>query len=89
MKRLKFKTDIKGYKFSDGSAGKRWVRGRTMYSEGKQFLDDGIYRPILAKTNLDTGAITEASVNEYKKFLTEECYKEYLLGAFTDIALRG
>jgi hypothetical protein len=88
--KLKTKNEINGYKFSNGSAGKRWVRGRTMYSEGKQFLGHDIgYRPIIAKTNLDTGEITEASVKEYKKFLTEECYQEYLLGRFTEMAMRG
>jgi hypothetical protein len=78
MQKLKTIKEKPGYIYSNGSAGKRWKRGRTMFSEGRQFLGNYEYRPIIAKTNLDTGEITEASPEEYKRFLTEEGYKEYL-----------
>ena len=85
MNKLKTITEKPGYKYSNGSAGKRWVRGRTMFSEGRQFLGNYKYRPIIAKTNLDTGEITEASLAEYKRFLTEEGYKEWLIKRFAEI----
>lgn len=78
MQRLKTITTKPGYIYSNGSGGKKWKRGRTMYSEGRQFLGNYEYRPIIAKTNLDTHEITEASPQEYKRFLTEEGYKEWL-----------
>ena len=89
MNKLKTITTKSGYSYSNGSAGKRWVRGRTMFSEGRQFLGDYKFRPIIAKTNLDTGEITEASAQEYKRFLTEEGYKEWLITRFAEMAERN
>lgn len=78
MTTLKTITHKPGYIYSNGSGGKKWRRGRIQFSEGRQYLGNYEYRPIIAKTNLDTGEITEASPQEYKRFLTEEGYKEYL-----------
>ena len=86
MKTLKTRKEINGYTYSNGSAGKRWKRGRTMFSEGRKWLDNNEYVPIIAKTNLDTHEITEASVNEYKRFLTEDGYKEFLEARFVAMA---
>lgn len=72
-----------GYKFSSGSYGKRWTRGRTMYSVGKKYTGNGPESiPCIVKTNLDTGEIELASLAEHKKFLTSEGYKEFLLDGF-------
>ena len=89
MKRLKTKNDVKGYTYSNGTAGKRWKRGRTMFSEGRQYLGNYEYIPLITKTNLYTGEITIASLNEAKRFLTEEGYKEYLEAKFIEIANRA
>ena len=35
LNKLKTKGAIHGYKYSNGSGGKKWIRGRTMYSEGR------------------------------------------------------
>lgn len=78
MQKLKTITEKQGYIYSNGSGGKKWRRGRIQFSEGREFLGNNEYRPIIAKTNLDTCEITEASPAEYKRFLTEEGYKEYL-----------
>lgn len=86
MKKLKTRTEINGYQYSNGSAGKRWKRGRTMFSEGRRWISNNEYVPIIAKTNLDTHEITEASVNEYKRFLTEDGYKEWLETRFVEMA---
>ena len=86
MKTIKEKP---GYIYSNGSGGKKWKRGRIMFSEGRQYLENNEYRPIIAKTNLDTGEITEASLAEYKRFLTEEGYKEWLIERFSEMAERS
>lgn len=86
MNKLKTTKEKPGYIYSNGSGGKKWKRGRIMYSEGREWLGNSEYRPIIAKTNLDTGEITEASVQEYKRFLTEEGYKEWLLTRFAEMA---
>lgn len=54
---------------------KKWTRGRTMFSEGHKYISNNEYIPIIAKTNLDTGEITVASLKEAKRFLTEEDIK--------------
>lgn len=74
---LKTKRAINGYKYSSGSSGKKWVRGRTMFSEGRQWTDNNKYVNLITKTNLDTHEISIATMNEAKRFLTEEGYKEY------------
>ncbi len=89
MQRLKTITTKLGYIYSNGSGGKKWKRGRTMYSEGREWLGNSEYRPIIAKTNLDTNEITEASPQEYKRFLTEEGYKEWLITRFAEMAERS
>lgn len=89
MNRLKTITEKPGYIYSNGSGGKKWKRGRIMYSEGREWLGNSEYRPIIAKTNLDTNEITEASVQEYKRFLTEEGYKEWLITRFAEMAERS
>ena len=78
MLKLKTRNAINGYIYSNGSGGKKWKRGRIQFSEGREYLGNYEYIPIIAKTNLDTCEITEASPKEYKRFLTEEGYKEYL-----------
>lgn len=89
MKTLKTHTELNGYTYSNGSAGKRWKRGRTMFSEGRRWISNNEYVPIIAKTNLDTHEITEASANEYKRFLTEDGYKEWLETRFVEMASEG
>ena len=79
---MKTKKEIRGYQYSNGSGGKKWKRGRVMFSEGKKWLGNNEYVHIIAKTNLDTGEITLASLNEAKRFLTEEGYNEYVTTYF-------
>ena len=76
--RLKTKHEINGYKYSNGSGGKKWVRGRTMFSEGRYWVAQNDYVIVITKTNLDTHEITLASLKEAKRFLTEEGYNEYV-----------
>ena len=75
---MKTKKEVKGYQYSNGSGGKKWKRGRIMFSEGKRWIGVNEYVPIIAKTNLDTCEITEASLKEAKRFLTDEGYEEYV-----------
>lgn len=89
MKSLKTKNAINGYKYSYGTGGKKWTRGRTMFSEGRKWISNNEYIPLITKTNLDTGEITIASLNEAKRFLTEEGYKEYLEARFIEMARRN
>jgi len=86
---MKTKTEVRGYKYSNGSGGKKWVRGRVMYSEGRKYLGNYEYVNIIAKTNLDTGEITLASLKEAKRFLTEDGYNEYLTQRFHEMAKEG
>lgn len=66
---LKTKQAINGYTYSNGTGGKKWTRGRTMFSEGHKYISNNEYIPIIAKTNLDTGEITVASLKEAKTIL--------------------
>ena len=75
---MKTKKEVSGYQYSNGSGDKKWKRGRVMFSEGKQWLGNNEYIRIIAKTNLDTGEITLASLKEAKKFITEDSYEEYV-----------
>ena len=74
---LKTKRKINGYKYESTLGGKRWVRGRTMFSEGRYWVAQNDYVIVITKTNLDTHEISLASLNEAKRFLTEEGYNEY------------
>lgn len=84
--RLKTKGAINGYKYSYGTGGKRWVRGRTMFSEGRYWVAQSEWVMVITKTNLDTHEISLASLKESKRFLTEEGYKEYVLQQFAEVA---
>lgn len=86
---MKTKNEIKGYKFSYNGCTKKWIRGRVMFSTGRKYISNNEYVDIIAKTNLDTGEVTEASLAETKRFLTEESYNEYVLSRFTEMAIRG
>lgn len=86
---MKTKGEIRGYQYSRGTGGKKWKRGRVMFSEGRQWIGQGEYIPIIAKTNLDTHEITVASLKEAKRFLTDEGYEEYVMNHFNRIAERG
>ena len=50
---LKSKRAINGYRYSNGSGGKRWIRGRTMFSEGRKWLGNNDWVMVITKTNLD------------------------------------
>lgn len=89
MKSLKTKNAINGYKYSYGTGGKKWTRGRTMFSEGCKYISNNERIPVITKTNLDTGEITVASIKEAKRFLTEDGYKEYLEAQFIEMAQRA
>lgn len=89
MQKLKTRNEVNGYTYSNGSGGKKWKRGRTMFSEGRRWISNNEYVPIIAKTNLDTHEITEASAKEYKRFLTEDGYKEWLETRFVEMASEG
>lgn len=89
MKMLKTKNEVSGYRYSNGTGGKKWTRGRTMFSEGRKYIGNHEYIPVITKTNLDTGEITVASIKEAKRFLTEEGYKEYLEAQFIEMAQRA
>lgn len=86
---LKTKNAINGYTYSNGTGGKKWTRGRTMFSEGCKYISNNERIPVITKTNLDTGEITVASIKEAKRFLTEEGYKEYLEAQFIEMAQRA
>ena len=83
---MKTKNEVNGYQYSCGSGGKKWKRGRVMFSEGRKYLDNHEYVDVITKTNLDTCEITEASLKEAKRFLTEEGYREYVLKQFEIMA---
>ncbi len=85
---MKTKNEVRGYQYSNGSGGKRWKRGRVMFSEGKRWIGQSDYIPIIAKTNLDTHEITEASLKEAKRFLTDEGYEEYVFNRFNSMSER-
>lgn len=89
LNKLKTKGAINGYKYSNGSGGKRWIRGRTMFSEGKYWISNNEWIMVITKTNLDTHEISLATLKEAKRFLTEEGYNEYILGRFYEMAING
>jgi hypothetical protein len=76
---MKTKNEVRGYRYEHNGFTKKWKRGRTMFSTGRKYLGNSEYVDIIAKTDLDTGKVTEASLVEAKRFLTEEGYKEYVL----------
>lgn len=76
--RLKTKREINGYKYESTLGGKRWTRGRTMFSEGRYWVTQNDYVIVITKTDLDTHAISLASLKEAKRFLTDEGYNEYV-----------
>lgn len=82
---MKTKKEVKGYSYSNNGYTKKWKRGRTMFSTGRKYISHHDYVEIIAKTNLDTGEVTEASLKEAKRFLTEEGYEEYVLNNFKQI----
>lgn len=86
---LKTKNAINGYKYSNGSGGKKWVRGRTMFSEGRKWLNNSDWVMVITKTNLDTHEISLATLAEAKRFLTDEGYEEYVSGGFYEMAKEG
>ena len=86
---LKTKREINGYKYSNGSSGKKWVRGRIMFSEGRQWVDNNEYVNLITKTNLDTHEISIATMSEAKRFLTEEGYKEYINDEWVNKVMEG
>ena len=83
---MKTKNEVNGYQYSCGSGGKKWKRGRVMFSEGRKYLSNHEYVDVITKTNLDTCEIIEASLKEAKRFLTEEGYREYVLKQFEIMA---
>ena len=74
---LKTKRELNGYKYSNTMGGKRWVRGRTMFSEGRCWIAQSEWVMVITKTNLDTHEVSLASLKEAKRFLTDEGYDEY------------
>ena len=89
VNRLKSKGAIHGYKYSSGCGGKKWVRGRTMYSEGRYWFKQNDWIMVITKTDLDTHEISLATLKEAKRFLTEEGYEEYVNGGFYEMAKEG
>ena len=83
---MKTKNEVRGYQYSYDGFTKKWKRGRVMFSTGRKYIDNNEYIHIIAKTNLDTGEVTEASLKEAKRFLTEDGYKEYVLQRFEQMA---
>ena len=86
---MKTKKEVKGYQYSNGSGGKKWKRGRIMFSEGRKYLGNNEYVNVIVKTNLDTHEMSVATLKEAKSFLTDEGYEEYVLGRFVEIAMEG
>lgn len=86
MKMLETKNEVKGYQYRHGTGGKSWTRGHIKFSEGRRWMSNNKWMPVITKTDLDTGKVTLASINEAKRFLTEEGYKEYLTARFVEMA---
>lgn len=86
---MKTKKEVKGYQYSNGSRGKKWKRGRIMFSEGRKYLGNNEYTNVIVKTNLDTHEMSVATLKEAKRFLTNEGYEEYVLDRFVEIAREG
>lgn len=74
---MQTKKEVNGYQYSNGCGGKKWKRGRIVFSEGRLWLGNNEYVNVIAKTNLDTLEVTTASAKEAKKFLTEDGVAEY------------
>lgn len=72
MTHLQTITQKHGYIYSNGSAGKRWRRGNIMYSEGKKYTSNNEYIPIIAKTNLNTGDVSEATLAAKHTMLSQK-----------------
>ena len=83
---MKTRKEVRGYQYSNGSGGKKWKRGRVVFSEGKKYFGNYEYVDVIVKTNLDTGEMEVASLKEAKKFLTDEGYEEYVRSRFVEIA---
>lgn len=86
---MKTKKEVKGYQYSNGSGGKKWKRGRIMFSEGRKYLGNNEYTNVIVKTNLDTHEMSVATLKEAKRFLTDEGYEEYVLDRFVEVAREG
>lgn len=86
---MKTKKEVKGYQYSNGSGGKKWKRGRIMFSEGRKYLGNNEYTNVIVKTNLDTHEMSVATLKEAKRFLTNEGYEGYVLDRFVEIAREG
>lgn len=86
---MKTKREVNGYQYSNGSGGKRWKRGRIMFSEGRRWLGNNDYVNVIVKTDLDTNKMSVASLKEAKRFLTDEGYNEYVASGNVEIAMRG
>lgn len=74
---MKTKNEVKGYQYSNGSNGKKWIRGKIMFSEGKQYFSNGTWIDVIIKTDLGTRDMHIADLKEAKRFLTPEGYAEY------------
>ena len=83
---LETKNEVKGYQYRHGTGGKSWTRGHIKFSEGRRWMSNNKWMPVITKTDLDTGKVTLASINEAKRFLTDEGYKGYLISRFVSIA---
>lgn len=73
-----------GYRFSCGSEGKTWTRGRKEYSTGVYYSpkQNGERFPCIVVTDLDTCKKRVATPSEHKRFLTPESYKDFLCEVF-------
>ena len=74
---MKTKNEIKGYQYSNSGYTKKWKRGRIIFSTGRKYFNNNDFVNVITKTNLDTCEITIATLNEAKRFLTEEGFQEY------------
>ena len=52
---MKTRKEVKGYKYSNGSGGKKWQRGRVVFSEGKKYTE------IAEETGLSTATISRVN----------------------------
>ena len=83
---MKTKNEVKGYRYEYDGYTKKWKRGRTMFSTGRKYISNNEYVDVIVKTNLYTCEVTEASLKEAERFLTEEGYREYVLKQFEIMA---
>ena len=63
MKTLKTINEKPGYIYSNGTGGKKWIRGRTMFSEGCKYISNNERIPVITKTNLDITQRSKAFLN--------------------------